>query len=51
MDRIGDLLVFIIVTLAVFALAIENPLFIIIAVPIIMMLVILYEFRKAVVRT
>ena len=51
MDKIGDLLVFLIVALAVLMPVIDNPFFIIIAVPIIMMLAILFAMRNAVMRT
>ena len=51
MDRIGDLLVFLIVALAVFAPVIDNPFFVIIAVPIILLLAFLFSYRKAVMRT
>lgn len=51
MDRIGDILVFIIVVLTVFALVIDNPIFAIIAVPIILLLAFLFSYRNAVART
>ena len=51
MDRLTDLLVFLIMTFAVLAPAIDNPLFAIIAVPIILLLAFLFAMRNAVVRT
>ena len=51
MDKISDLLVFLIVTFAVMIPTVNNPLFAIIAVTIILTLVILFSLRNAVVRT
>ena len=51
MDVVGDILVFLIVTLAVLMPVVDNPLFIIIAVPIILLLAFLFSYRKAVMRT
>lgn len=51
MGRLTDLLVFLIVVFAVMIPTVNNPLFAIIAVPIIMMLAILFAMRNAVMRT
>ena len=51
MDRIGDILVFIIVVFAVMIATVNNPLFAVIAVSIIVLLIILFAMRNAVMRT
>lgn len=51
MGRLTDLLVFLIVVFAVLVTAIDNPIFAVIAVPIILLLVFLFAMRNAVVRT
>ena len=51
MNRLMDLLVFLIVVFAVMTLTLNNPFFVIIATPIILTLIILFIIMNAVVRT